>query len=192
VPCRRGDIPPRGAGASVSPSPRLEDDLAGALPRLDAPVRMRRLLERQHVSDVHLHLSRRDVADEVLQRRGRARPRPLGKPFSEGERDLGDATPAVVDREGVAPVRDLHDLRHGGVAPLPLVGGVRDRPRHRVVLLAVDDQQGTAARGALGPCLNVSRGVCTNVIGAGRGVGVDACNGRKDGLPESSGGRALL
>ena len=50
----------------------------------------------------------------------------------------------MVDREGVASVRDLHDLRHGGVAPLPLVGGVRDRPRHRVVLLALDDQQGAA------------------------------------------------
>jgi hypothetical protein len=83
VPCRRGDIPPRGARASVSPSPRLEDDLAGALPRLDAPVRMRRQLERQHVPDVHLHLSRRDVADEVLQRRRRARPRPLGKPLTK-------------------------------------------------------------------------------------------------------------
>ena len=46
-------------------------------------------------------------------------------------RRLGDFAPAVVDRERVAPVRHLHDLRHGGIAPLPLVGGVRDRPRHR-------------------------------------------------------------
>ena len=44
----------------------------------------------------------------------------------------------------VASVRDLHDLRHTGVALLSFVGGVRDRPWHGVVLLAVDDQQGAA------------------------------------------------
>jgi hypothetical protein len=38
----------------------------------------------------------------------------------------------------VASVRNLHDLRHGGVPALPLVGGVRNRPRHRVVARAVD------------------------------------------------------
>src|SRR5262249_47490088 len=65
----------------------------------------------------------------------------LGELLDEVERGLGDLAPAVVDGERVAPVRDLDDFRHAGVAPLPLVGGVRDRPRHRVVLLAVDDEQ---------------------------------------------------
>jgi len=68
----------------------------------------------------------------------------LDEALDEVECRLGDLAPAVVDREGVPPVRDLHDLRHAGVAPLLLVGGVRDRPRHGVVLRAVDDQQGTA------------------------------------------------
>src|SRR6516165_9995438 len=66
------------------------------------------------------------------------------EPVDEVECRLGDLAPAMVDREGVAPVGNLHDLGHGGVAPLPLVGGVRDRPRHRVVLRAIDDQQRTA------------------------------------------------
>src|SRR5205085_5331679 len=68
----------------------------------------------------------------------------LGESLDEVERRLGDLAPAVVDPEGVASVWHLHDLRHGGVPLLPLVGGVRDRPRHRVILLALDDQQGTA------------------------------------------------
>jgi hypothetical protein len=71
---------------------------------------------------------------------GRGGASDLREPLDEVERRLGDLVPAVVDREGVASVRDLHDLRHCRVAPLPLVRGVRDRPRHRVVLLAVDDQ----------------------------------------------------
>jgi hypothetical protein len=45
----------------------------------------------------------------------------LGEPLDEVECRLGDLAPAVVDREGVAPVGDLRDLRDGGVAPLPLV-----------------------------------------------------------------------
>src|SRR4051794_17622296 len=63
----------------------------------------------------------------------------LGEPLDEVERRLSDLPPAVVDGEGVAPVRHHHELRHGPVAPLPLVGGVRDRPRHRVVLLTLDE-----------------------------------------------------
>jgi hypothetical protein len=47
------------------------------------------------------------------------------------KRDLRHLTPAVVDRERVATVRDLHELGHPWVAPLPLVGGVRDRQRDR-------------------------------------------------------------
>src|SRR5262245_35687434 len=82
----------------------------------------------------------------------------LGEPLDEVERRLGDLAPAVVDREGVASVRDLDDLRHGGVASLALVGGVRDRPRHRVVLLAVDDQQRTAV-GVLGVHLRLRQRV---------------------------------
>src|SRR5215213_9998348 len=66
------------------------------------------------------------------------------EPLDELERRLGDLAPAVVDRERVTSIRHLHDLGHAGVVPLPLVGGVRDRPRHGVILLAVDDQQGTA------------------------------------------------
>src|SRR5262245_25388778 len=65
-----------------------------------------------------------------------------GEPLDEVERRLGNLAPAMVDREGVAPVSDLHNLRHGGIASLPLVGGVRHRPWHRVVLLTFDDQKG--------------------------------------------------
>ena len=61
----------------------------------------------------------------------------LGEPFDEVERRLGHLARAVVDREGVASVRHLHDLRVAGVSPLAFVGGGGDRPRHRVVLLAV-------------------------------------------------------
>lgn len=50
--------------------------------------------------------------------------------LDELARRLGDLAPAAVDREGVASVRDLDDLRHGGVPGSPLGGGVRDRPRH--------------------------------------------------------------
>jgi hypothetical protein len=38
-----------------------------------------------------------------------------GEPLDEVERRLGDIVPAVVDRQGMAPVRHLHDLRHAGV-----------------------------------------------------------------------------
>src|SRR5512133_4080700 len=72
----------------------------------------------------------------------RNEPPRLGEPLDEVKRRLGDLAPAVVDRQRVSPVRDLHDLGDAGVAPLPLEGGVRDRPGHRVTLLAVDDQQG--------------------------------------------------
>src|SRR6187397_2763006 len=62
----------------------------------------------------------------------------LGEPLDEVEGGLGDLAPAVIDGEGVAPVRHLHDLRHAGVALLPLECGFRDRPGHRVVVLAFD------------------------------------------------------
>src|SRR5262249_20234927 len=69
---------------------------------------------------------RRRPRRRTAQRNERGAP---GEPLDEVERRLGDLAPAVVDREQAASVRDLHYLRHPGVAPLPLVGGVRDRPR---------------------------------------------------------------
>src|SRR6187200_3289759 len=68
----------------------------------------------------------------------------LRKSLDEVERGLGDLAPAVVDRQRVASIRHLHDLRHAGIALLPVVGGFRDRPGHRMVVLALDDQHGTA------------------------------------------------
>src|SRR5215217_1187011 len=73
--------------------------------------------------------------------RGRLARLGRGEALDEIERGLRDLLPAVVDRERVASVRDLHDLRHPWVVLLPLVGGVRDRPRHRMVLLALDEHQ---------------------------------------------------
>src|SRR5215212_7112408 len=49
-----------------------------------------------------------------------------GEALDEIERGLRDLLPAVVDRERVASVRDLHDVRHPWITPLPFVGGVRD------------------------------------------------------------------
>src|SRR5215218_4502223 len=57
--------------------------------------------------------------------------------LDEIERGLCHLVPAVVNDERVAAVRHLHNLRHSWVAPLPLVGGIRDRPRHGVVLIAL-------------------------------------------------------
>src|SRR5262249_39223804 len=45
----------------------------------------------------------------------------LSEGLDEIECRVGNIGPAVIDREGVATVRHLHDLRHGPVAPLPLV-----------------------------------------------------------------------
>src|SRR5215208_3125851 len=70
----------------------------------------------------------------------------LDEPPHEVEGDLGDLAPAAVDCQRVAAVRDLLDLSHRLVAALALVGGIRDRPWHRVVLLAVDDQKRAAVR----------------------------------------------
>src|SRR5688572_23595503 len=89
-----------------------------------------------------------DRANARLRSRQRAGLR-LDEALDEVERGLGDLAPAVVDSEGMASVRDLRDLRHAGVGLLPLVGSVGDGPRHRVVLLALDDQQRTAV-GVLG------------------------------------------
>src|SRR4051812_11500095 len=85
----------------------------------------------------------------------------LDESLHEGECRVGYLAPAAVDREGVPAVRDLLDLGHGLVPLLPLVGRVCDRPRDRVVLLPVDDQQ-RAALGMLrlGLCLGPGVEVC--------------------------------
>src|ERR1043166_3820128 len=59
----------------------------------------------------------------------------------EGEGGVGDFAPAVVDGQRMAAALDLDDLGLALVLPLLLVGGVGDRPRHGVVLLARDDEQ---------------------------------------------------
>lgn len=69
--------------------------------------------------------------------------------LDEGQGDVGDFAPAVVDGQGVTAAGDLDDLGDAGVALLALVGRVGDGPRDRVVLLAVGDQQRPAA-GVLG------------------------------------------
>src|SRR5690348_1341810 len=73
----------------------------------------------------------------------------LGVLLDEGQGDVGDFPPAVVDGQGVPAAGDLDDLGDVGVALLPLVGGVSDSPRDGVVHLAVDDEQRPAA-GVLG------------------------------------------
>src|SRR4051794_33618993 len=65
----------------------------------------------------------------------------LGEAFDELERCGGDLSPAAVDRQSVAAVRDLHDLGDAGVVLLLLEGRVHDRPRDRVVGLSRDQQQ---------------------------------------------------
>src|SRR5438105_15915983 len=73
----------------------------------------------------------------------------LDEPLDERQGAVGDFPPTAVDREGMAAVWNLDDLGHAFVALLALERGVGDRPRHRVVLLAVDDQQ-RPALGVLG------------------------------------------
>src|SRR5260370_9397390 len=60
---------------------------------------------------------------------------------NEGERGLGHFTPAVVNGQGMPATRYFMDLSHAGILLLLLVGGMGDRPRHGVVVLAGDDQQ---------------------------------------------------
>src|SRR5258705_8898297 len=56
----------------------------------------------------------------------------------EGESGVGDLAPTAVDDQRVAAAGHLGDLGHGLVALLPLVRGVRDRPRDGVVVFAGD------------------------------------------------------
>ena len=78
-----------------------------------------------------------------LEQRVRALPTESGldEALDEIERRVGDFAPTVVDDQRVAAALHLHDLGHALVALLLLVRSVRDRPRHGVILLAVDDQQ---------------------------------------------------
>src|SRR5882672_6310539 len=52
----------------------------------------------------------------------------LGVLLYEGQGDVGDFPPAVVDGEGMPAAGDLDDLGDVGVALLPLVRGVSDGP----------------------------------------------------------------
>ena len=82
----------------------------------------------------------------------------------ERERGLGHFTPSVVNRQGMPAVGYFADLGHAGILLLLLVGGMGNRPRHGVVVLAGDDQQ----RSTLG-ILRVDLGFRPRIeIGGGR------------------------
>src|SRR4051794_18712418 len=68
----------------------------------------------------------------------------LGKTLDERETDLGDFPPPAVDRQGMPATRDLPDLRHAFVALLLVERGIRDRPGHGVVELAIEDEERTS------------------------------------------------
>src|ERR1700761_3496856 len=82
----------------------------------------------------------------------------LGESLHEVQGGVGDLAPAAVDRERVPAVGYLDDLGHPWVALLALERGVRDGPRHGVVLLAVDDQQRPSLR-ILGVDLRLGPGI---------------------------------
>src|SRR3984957_4964435 len=80
----------------------------------------------------------------------------------ELERGLRHLAPAVVDGQRVPPALHLGYLGHVRVPLLLLVGGVRDRPGHGVVVAAADEQHRAAARVLgvdlrLGPRVEVGR-----------------------------------
>ena len=62
----------------------------------------------------------------------------------EVERDLGHFMPAVVDGQRVPAVRYFVDLGHTRILLLLLEGGMGNRPRHSMVILARNDQQWSA------------------------------------------------
>src|SRR4051812_11909621 len=70
----------------------------------------------------------------------------LWEALDELERCVRDLAPAAVDRQRVSTAGDLDELSHARVVLLLLVGGVAERMRHRVVLLAADDQQRPTVR----------------------------------------------
>src|SRR3982751_213626 len=61
--------------------------------------------------------------------------------LDEAERGASDLVPAAVDGEGMTAVRHLEDLGDAWIVLLLLVRGMRDRPRHGVILLAGDDEE---------------------------------------------------
>src|SRR5215217_3469729 len=66
--------------------------------------------------------------------------------LDERERLFGHLPPTAVDGERVTAVGGLFDLGDRRVLSLALERCVCDRPRHRVVLLPLDDQQRPAIR----------------------------------------------
>src|SRR5215218_761467 len=90
------------------------------------------------------------------------------EPLDEVERGFRDLLPAVVDGQRVATVGHLLDLGDARVALLPFVGGAGDRPRNRVVLLSVEDQQ-RAPIGVLRVDLRLGPGVEVGVGHLGQG-----------------------
>src|SRR5437588_3859302 len=80
------------------------------------------------------------------------------KTLDESKRGSSHLAPAVIDDKRMSPVGHRYNLGHALVVLLILVGGVRDRRWHRVVLVAGDDQQGSAV-GAPGINLRLSPGV---------------------------------
>ncbi len=59
----------------------------------------------------------------------------------ERERGLSHFTPPMVNSQGVPAIGYFFDLGDAGILLLLLIGGMGDRPRHGVVVLAGDDQQ---------------------------------------------------
>ncbi len=78
-------------------------------------------------------------------RPGPRRPGRLVLPH-EREGEVGDLPPPAVDGEGVSATAHLAELGDPRVPALPPERGERHRPRHRVVLLARDDEQRPAIR----------------------------------------------
>src|SRR5438105_9944645 len=64
----------------------------------------------------------------------------------EGERGLGHLTPPVVNDQGMPAVGHLVNFRDGGILLLLLIGGIGDRRRGGVVMLARNDQQWSTCR----------------------------------------------
>src|SRR5712692_2984001 len=90
-----------------------------------------------------------------------ARARPVAgsdEALDEGERGVGDLAPAAVDGERVPAAGDRDELRDRLVPLLAVVGGLRDRRRHGVILVPDDDQQRPPLR-VLGVDLRLGPGV---------------------------------
>src|SRR6266852_7552275 len=104
--------------------------------------------------------SPRDSSSSARPGEALAQPLPASanEALDESEGSVGDLAPTAVDDQGMPAVRHLDDLGHSRIAFLLLVGRVRDRPRHGVVFLSVDDQEGSA-----GGILGVDLRLCPRV-----------------------------